>query len=185
MIETIISNNCAGAAIMHDLGMEFKTPTVNLQILPEQFPKFCKHLEYYMNQELYEVTSCLYDLTETQAEYINTMFGVYPTFPIGLLNDILVLFQHYDTFEEAKAKWDERRERVDYKNIGYIFHARGPEYKESAAKFLALPLQNKLCLTQNFALPGSISFEGEAFSNYRGKLLITQVYDFKKWMTQL
>ena len=38
MIETIISNNCAGGAVLHELEMEFKTPTINLQIFPEPLP---------------------------------------------------------------------------------------------------------------------------------------------------
>lgn len=178
MIETIISNNCTGGAIMHEIGIEFRTPTVNLQILPEQFPRFCKNLSYYLTSEL---NPC-FDLTETHVKYLTTMFGGVPDLPIGIINDVLVVFQHYDSFEQAKQKWNERRLRVCYNSIGYIMHARGPEYKENAAEFLELPLQNKLCLTQNFALPGSVSFEGEAFSSVNGKALITQVYDFKKWV---
>ena len=129
----------------------------------------------------YTITHKCFDLTETHVKYLTTMFGGVPNLPMGLLNDVLIVFQHYDSFEQAKAKWNERRLRVDYNSLGFLFHARGPEYKESAAEFLALPLQNKLCLTQNFSIPGSISFEGEAFSNVNNKLLITQVYDFKKW----
>ncbi len=180
MIETIISNNCAGAAIMHDLGMEFRTPTINLQILPEQFPKFCEHLEHYITADLMPCT----DLSKTHADYLKTMFGGIPSLPLGLIDDILIVFQHYDSFERAKLKWNERRIRVNYKNIGYIFHARGIEYKASAEQFLALDIPNKLCLTQNFSIPGSIVFKGEGFSNCHGKLLITQVCDFREWVTK-
>ena len=52
MIETIISNNCTGGAVCHELGMEFKTPTINLQILPEEFREFCCNFSYYMNARL-------------------------------------------------------------------------------------------------------------------------------------
>ena len=46
MITTIISNNCTGGAVCHELGMEFKSPTINLQILPEDYPRFCANIEY-------------------------------------------------------------------------------------------------------------------------------------------
>lgn len=163
---------------MHELGMEFRTPTVNLQILPEEFTKFCKNLSYYLTTELRE----LYELSDTHIQYLNKMFGGIPDLPIGVLNDVLVVFQHYDSFDQARAKWDERRMRVSYNSIGYLMHARGPEYKKEAEEFLALDLPNKLCLTQGFSIEGAVSFEGEAFSSVNGKALITQVYDFKKWV---
>ena len=73
MIETIISNNCSGAAVMHELGMEFKTPTINLQILPEQFNFFCRSLAYYMSMDLVECS--VSDLTEEHKAYLTKMFG--------------------------------------------------------------------------------------------------------------
>lgn len=183
MIETIISNNCSGAAVMHELGMEFKTPTINLQILPEQFNFFCRSLAYYMSMDLVECS--VSDLTEEHKEYLTKMFGGVPVMPFGLLDDILVCFQHYSTFAEAKQKWDERKARVDYDHIGFMFHARGPEYKAEAETFLKLDLKNKICITEGFVIPGSVALypkEGDtAFSMVNGKLLITQITDYKLW----
>ena len=61
-----------------------------------------------------------------------------PYFCSPARRDVLVCFQHYDTFEEAKKKWDERKKRVDYDHIGYIFHVRGPEYQFEAEEFFAM-----------------------------------------------
>lgn len=181
MIETIISNNCAGAAIMHDLGMEFKTPTINLQILPEDFPRFCINLKEYMKYDLIEC----HDFTLHEQNKLIKMLGGTPQIPFGLVGDVLVCFQHYETFAEAKAKWDERRARIDYDHIGYLFHVRGPEYQFEAEEFLAANLPNKLCITEGFEIPESIGLypkEGDnAFSLVNGKLLITQVADFRSW----
>ena len=177
MIETIISNNCSGGAILHELGMEFKTPTINLQILPEEYPKFCQNFKKYMETDLVEYK----DITEEHKTYLYKMFGGVPDMPFGLLGDIIVCFQHYGTFEESKEKWDERKAKVDYENIGFIFHARGPEYKNEAEEFQRLYLPNKLTLTQDFSIDGGVSFEGEGFSALNGKLLITQIYDYKTW----
>lgn len=181
MIETIISNNCTGGAVLHELAMEFKTPTINLQILPEQFREFCANLSYYMKQDLIEC----HTFTPYEEAMLRKMFGGVPDMPFGLLEDIIVCFQHYETFDEAKEKWDERKARIDYDHIGYIFHARGPEYAKEADDFIREELPNSLVITENFVLPGSIALypkEGEnAFSAVNGKLLITQVIDYKSW----
>lgn len=177
MIETIISNNCSGGAILHELGMEFKTPTINLQILPEEYPKFCQNFKQYMETDLVEYK----DITEEHKTYLFKMFGGVPDMPFGIIDDVVVCFQHYGTFEEAKEKWDERKAKIDYENIGFIFHARGPEYRNEAEEFQRLDLPNKLTLTQDFSINGAVSFEGEGFSAVNDKLLITQVYDYKTW----
>ena len=177
MIESIISNNCTGGAVMHELGMEFKTPTINLQILPEQYPRFCKYLKYYLAINMRECT----EISDKHEKYLIKMFGGVPDMPLGILDDVVVCFQHYPTFEEGKSKWDERKAKINYDHIGYIFHVRGPEYKNEAEAFLRLPLDNKLLLTQDFSVEGSIGFEGEGFSTVNDKLLITQIYDYKTW----
>lgn len=124
---TLISNNCAGGAILHSLGMEFRTPTILLQILPEQYPKFCEHFAEYMQKDLVEVKAS--DLDHWQEIWLNKMFGGVPDMPFGLLGDILVCFQHYETFEEAKKKWNERRARIDFSDVSFLMHARGEEYR--------------------------------------------------------
>ena len=121
------------------------------------------------------------DISEEHKTYLYKMFGGVPDMPFGIIGDVMVCFQHYGTFEEAKEKWDERKAKVDYKNIGFIFHARGPEYKNEAEEFMKLNIDNKLVLTQDFSIDGAVSFEGEGFSAVNGKLLITQVYDYKTW----
>lgn len=177
MIETIISNNCTGGAVLHELGMEFKTPTILLQILPEEYPKFCAGLRDYMNMELVKYK----DPSDKHKEYLTKMFGGVPDMPLGLLGDIVICFQHYATFSEAKQKWDERKAKIDFDHIGYIFHARGPEYRAEAELFTKMDLPNKLVLTQDFKIDGAVSFEGEGFSAVNDKLLITQIYDYKTW----
>ena len=179
MIETIISNNCTGGAVLHELGMEFKTPTINLQILPEQYPRFCEHLEHYMNEELKEIHPN--ELNHWNVIWMNKMFGGVPDMPFGIIDDVIVCFQHYPTFEEARAKWNERKTKIDYDHIGYIFHARGEEYRAEAEAFTKLNLPNKLILTQNFEIDGGVRFDGEGFETVNGKLRIVQIYDYKTW----
>lgn len=67
---TLISSNCNGSFIMHDLGVKFNSPTINLFILPKDFNKFIKNLDEYLN----------YELLEDRDDNIK--------YPIGKLNDI-------------------------------------------------------------------------------------------------
>lgn len=178
MIETIISNNCSGGAILHELGMEFKTPTINLQILPEEYPKYCQNFRKYMEEDLKEYK----DISEEHKTYLYKMFGGVPDMPFGIISDVMVCFQHYGTFEEAKQKWDERKAKIDYDHIGFIFHARGPEYRNEAEEFMKLDIPNKLVLAQDFEIKGAANFAGEAFSAINGKVLITQIYDWREYV---
>lgn len=183
MIETIISNNCVGGAVLHELGMEFKTPTINLQILPEEFGKFCENLGYYMNARLMNYIPEY--MSEHHKNMLKKMFGGVPEMPYGIINDILVCFQHYATFAEAAAKWNERKARIDYEHIGYIFHARGPEYAKEAEEFIREEIPHSLVITENFTIPGAVALypkKGDsAFSAVNGKLLIVQAADYKSW----
>lgn len=178
MLQTIVSNNCSGGAIMHELEMEFRTPTINLQILPEEYPRFCKYFRDYMSVPLIEYV----DPCERHRKYLTKMFGGVPKMPFGLVEDVIVCFQHYDSFYNAKKKWDERRNRIDFENIGFLFHARGPEYREEAETFLTLGLEHQLLLTQGFEVDGGIRFDGDAFEAVDGHLRITKVYNFGGWI---
>lgn len=95
---TIISNNCVGGVISHDLGQQFCSPTVNLYFKADEYIRFIKNLRQYLSLELVEVES----------EF---------SYPVGMLGDIHIYFMHYHTFKEAKQKWDERKMRVDFDNL--------------------------------------------------------------------
>ena len=103
---TIIASNCNGTIIMHDLGLRFNTPFINLWIAPKDYIRLVQNFDEYMNAELIEVKCSNYD------------------YPIGLLKDIHVFFQHYQSFEEAKNKWEERKTRINKDNIFVLFTDR-------------------------------------------------------------
>ncbi|MCQ2966112.1 MAG: DUF1919 domain-containing protein [Alphaproteobacteria bacterium] len=43
--------------LLHNLGVKFNSPTVYLQVLLSDYVKFCENYEYYMKQNLIEITS--------------------------------------------------------------------------------------------------------------------------------
>ena len=99
---TVISSNCNGGMILHDMSLRFNSPTVNLLFEAGDFIKFVSELDKYLSVDLREV--------ESDKPY-----------PVGVLDDIKVYFMHYQTFDDAKNKWNERRKRVDKNNIFLMF----------------------------------------------------------------
>lgn len=94
---SIISQNCIGGVIYHDMGKRFLSPTINLFLTCPDFVKFVLNLEYYMSLKLQ---------MNWEEEY-----------PVGKLEDIKIYFMHYQTCTEAKEAWDRRKARIDWDNI--------------------------------------------------------------------
>ena len=103
---TIISQNCIGGLIYHRLGMQFKTPTINLVIKGKDFIKLCKNPEYYFQ----------FNAKETN------LFGEANNYkyPIIQVADVMIHCFHYSSHSEAVKKWNERRKRINFKNICLI-----------------------------------------------------------------
>lgn len=94
---TIISQNCIGGVLYHDLGMEFLSPTINTFIPEPGFVRMVLNLKHYMAQPL---------VIRWGEEY-----------PIGMLDDVEIHFMHYETCQEAKAAWDRRVKRINWDKI--------------------------------------------------------------------
>ena len=150
---TIISNNCSGAYEMRVLGINpYTSPTVFLQILPTEYPKFCKDFKRYMSYELVEYT----DFSEEHKYAMQKLLGFIPTFPCGLLGDIAILFQHEKSFNVAKEKWDRRKLRIDYDNIYYMFCIEFPVFRNCAVEFANLHLPNSVLFMRSFDIETDI-----------------------------
>jgi len=55
---TIISNNCTGGFVYHDLGLRFNSPTINLSFASDKdFFSFAENLPYYLSCEVREISS--------------------------------------------------------------------------------------------------------------------------------
>lgn len=119
---SIISNNCTGGVVSHDLGLKFLSPTVNLFMDAKDFVKFCENLEHYL-----------------QVEKIEKVEDSSRNYPVGRLEDITLYFVHYKTFEEACTKWHERRKRVNLKNIRVFGSDRDGMNEELMDRFEKLP----------------------------------------------
>lgn len=97
---SIISEHCFGGITYHDLDMEFNSPLINMFLLHNDFFRLVSNLKYYFSIPL--------EFKEMQEE---------KKYPIGLLGDLSLYFNHYKTFEDAKRAWEKRVKRVNFDNI--------------------------------------------------------------------
>lgn len=126
---SLISNNCNGTFILHDLNLRYTTPTINLYIPPSDFIRFCSRLSHYLSLEIDFI----------QEEGVEC--------PIGILEDVKIYFVHYKSDNEARIKWNDRRCRINYDDIYILMTERdGCNYK-MIDEFNRLPFKNKLVLT--------------------------------------
>lgn len=101
---TIISMNCNGGVLSHDLGLKFNSPTVNMFMRAEDFIKFCENLEHYLSID--QFVECCDEKIIGERKY-----------PIVYLDDLTLFLVHYNSISEAQEKWNERKKRVNWDNI--------------------------------------------------------------------
>lgn len=125
---TILCNNCVGGVILHELGERFNSPTVNLFFSAEDYLKFLKKLDYYLEQPLVEI--------ESDKDYL-----------VAKLDDITIYFMHYLSFDEAKTTWKKRVARINRNNLYVIFVQQNGCTEQILREFDDLPYKHKLALT--------------------------------------
>lgn len=126
---TIIASNCIGTFMYYDMKLRFNSPTINLSFDMNDYVRFLENLPWYLEQP---VVPCRDDRFE---------------YPCGMVGDVEIRFNHYKTFEEAAAKWNERKQRIDWDNL-FVVGIDGDDCTyESLRRFDALPYPNKVIFT--------------------------------------
>ena len=87
----LIASDCDGGLLLHDLGMQFTTPTVNMAF--HRFEKLCTHLDEYL-----AMTPVPMEAPERS----------YPMFTLG---EAIIEGTHYKSREEFLAAWARRMQR--------------------------------------------------------------------------
>lgn len=165
---TIIASNCNGEFIYYDMRLPFLTPTINLSFDMNDYVKLLENLRWYMEQP---ITPCV----DERFDY-----------PCGMLADVEIRFNHYKTFEEAVAKWEKRKQRINWDNL-YIIAIDGDNCtEESLRRFDALPYAHKVIFTHlprpdihsAFYLPGFENQTGVGVAlDFRKQFLIRRYLD--------
>lgn len=129
---SLVSNTCLGGMISHELGLQFKSPTINCAFfVPEEFNVFVSNIDYYVNQPI--------DFISSDYKY-----------PVGVLRselgDVTIHFIHYSTEDEVRKKWYDRAKRLDLDNLFVLVDGDNcPE--EDVEEFDRLNLKHKAIIT--------------------------------------
>ena len=176
---SVLSSNCVGAFILHDLNEPFNSPFVNLFIKPRDFIRYLQNMPHYHQQTLVFKPSD-------------------KAYPIGWLDDIPIHFMHYHSEQEAQEKWETRLKRVNLDNLFIMMTDKdSPQgmIEEELEAFDRLPFKNKVVFTHKpyphlksaFYIRG---FEQDdqvgdlfAFSGWNGKKYYDQ-FDYVAWFNQ-
>ena len=129
-IPSIISINCIGGVMLHDLGCRFNTPTINLFFRTQQeFFYFVMHLEIMMELPLEEIKNSEYNA------------------PVGVIkhneNEVGIVFLHYKDFQSANEKWQQRIKRINLDNVVVLLE--GPQVdRDIINDFDEIPYKKKI-----------------------------------------
>lgn len=150
---SIISNNCWGGLIYQSYGLPYKTPTIGLFIMPEDYLILIKNLHGYLTRSI----SFINPKNSKYYEELSHLssFGKYP---IGKLNDIEIHFLHYKSEEEAREKWNKRCSRINYEKVIYKFNDQNGCTREQASEFLELSLENKIFFSSKWNIKSDSCF---------------------------
>lgn len=101
---SIVSNNCWGGVAYHTLGLEVLSPFKNLYLEDEDYIKLLNRLKHYM-----ECEPCFY---EYQVDIHSK-----EKYPVILLDDIKVHFNHDKEPDEAIEKWNKKKMLINWDNL--------------------------------------------------------------------
>ncbi len=105
---TLLTPNCMAGLIYSRLNENFNSPTINTSIDTKDFIKFLNNLDYYLSQDVvpFKVDDATYP--------VGKICGENPQ------DDIRINFVHYDDFQQAREKWNQRKKRVNKDNMYVI-----------------------------------------------------------------
>jgi uncharacterized protein (DUF1919 family) len=137
---SIICNNCVAGLIYKKFGLPYLTPTVGLFFYSEDYIKFLQNFEYNIRQPLKFAT--------VSKHLKSAALLKKRPYPVGILgNDIEIHFIHYKTPEEALEKWNRRKERINFKNLFFIYSDRDDFHEEFLQTYEIMPFKHKIFLS--------------------------------------
>ena len=137
---TIISNNCWGGIFYRNNNLKYFSPTLGMFFIAEEYIKFIYNLKYYIKNDLSFINI-------EESKYKDYLKKIKYSGLIGKIADLEICFLHYDNEEEAKTKWNRRKERINWNKIIFKFNDQNMcTYKELKA-FNDFDAKNKICFT--------------------------------------
>lgn len=175
---TFICPNCIGGILYHDLGLQFRSPTINTMMHQPEFTRFVLNMDEYLQKELQFVPVPGYRC------------------PCALLSDVIVHFSHYGTPEESEAKWKERITRMDPDNLFVFLEERDGLTREEIERVGKIKAKGLVVFTAHdySDLPYTVQIKKYEQNGQVGNILkqnywngsreYEQYFDFVKWFNE-
>lgn len=97
---TLICSNCTGGVLYHWLGLEFRSPFINLYLDNEDFLTAMENFDEFISGGIEEVKNS----------------G--KNYPVGKgIHGEIIHFMHYPDFKTALSKWQDRCSRINKNNM--------------------------------------------------------------------
>ena len=175
---TFLCPNCIGGLLFHDLGLQFRSPTVNLMMFQTDFAKFVLDMDNYLKQEF--------------------QFFKHPeyNFPCAHLGDITVHFTHYHSEDEAERIWRDRSTRIDKNNLFVFIEERDDLTKEDIVRLGTIQARGLVVFTANAYpdIPYALQLPKYSADGEVGNILrkshfdehreYEEYFDFVKWFNE-
>lgn len=182
---SIISSNCNGGVIAHDLGVKFNTPFINVGFLSDDYIKLLQSPKHY-----------LYDC---ELEFIKPVIdGCYiitgdEKYTVAKLDDITLFFAHNQSESQARDNWNRRKKRINWDNLFIVFTDRDNCSYSTIAAFDALPYKNKVIFTNREYPEFSSAYYIRGFENDESVGILSEYighfgkryldcFDYVKWL---
>lgn len=139
---TIISNNCWAGLVYQSYGIPYKTPTVGLYFMAEDYIKFVSALREYLETRLEFIAP-----RDSKYNELLKLDNMARQHPIGLLGDVEIMFLHYASEAEAEEKWKRRTRKINWDRTLVKFNDQNLCSGENIARFDSLDIGPRVCLT--------------------------------------
>lgn len=126
---SIFAQNCFGGFISHTLGLPFRSPFVNMFLLAKEYLSFLREPRARLENDLI-----------FKKKILNDIKGFY--YPVFTLGDVDLYMNHYRDFDEAVAKWNERKQKINWDNLFVMAYT---EDENVLREFDTLPYDKKAC----------------------------------------
>ena len=175
---SLFSPNCFAGIIYHRLGLEFKSPTINMLFpIKKQYLKFVSNLKYYME----------FPLVFIEDKHYNC--------PVGMVGDVKIVFNHDTNTDTILSNWERRKKRINYNNIYLMFDDLADAEYTDLFLFSKIDCKGKVIITakeypglDNVITISKYEKRGEMQAylldknSWTGKNAADNDFDFVKWL---
>ena len=182
---TLLTPDCIGGRLYHDLRLQFRSPTINLMMFQPHFLLFVSNIEEYVDGSF---------TFYSDAEYTCPCAKLKPKKED--LPEIIVHFSHYDDKDIAEKKWRERAKRINWDNIFVLIEERDGITEEELKRLANLNVKGVVAFTYNkyTEMPYSVYLPKYHNDGEVGNILARRywddsreyerIFDFVKWFNE-